>query len=90
MESIYESRRSDGARCIYINIKILKDWLSHSKDTNMDAHTNTHTHKKEGDLISLLIFFQGKKRRLKTGEDTQISLYKAMDPILLRGSKTGL
>jgi hypothetical protein len=41
--------------------------FSHSKVNTGDAHTDTqkHTHRQQGDLISLLLHFQNKKSRLK-------------------------
>jgi hypothetical protein len=33
---------------------------------------NTNTHRQQGDIISLLLFFQDKERVLIAGEDTQI------------------
>jgi hypothetical protein len=45
-----------------IHAKFNKDWCSHSKVNRGD----TQTHRQLGDSISLLLFFQNKKSRLKT------------------------
>jgi hypothetical protein len=64
-----------GVRCHDMHTEFHKDWFRQSqvhkgdtdkhKHTNTHTHTHTHTHTQEGDLTSLLLFFQNKERRLK-------------------------
>jgi hypothetical protein len=42
-----------------------KDLLIYSKINKDDKHTDSRTHRQKGDPISLLLFFQNKKSRLK-------------------------
>jgi hypothetical protein len=43
---------------IYAHAKFHKDWFKSSKfDCGGGVHIQTHTHRKQGDLISVLSFF---------------------------------
>jgi hypothetical protein len=65
MRGIYEGLRSDGLRYHDIHTKFHKDWFRHLKVDGADAHT--HTHRQQGDLMSLLLYFQYKENGLKNG-----------------------
>jgi hypothetical protein len=51
-----------GAQCIPSSIKI---GSSIQKVMGKGTHTDMQTYRQEGDLISLLLFFQNKESRLK-------------------------
>jgi hypothetical protein len=55
---IYEVRSWNGLRCRDIRTKFHKDWL-------MEGGLHTQIHRKQDDLMSLLLFFQNRESRLK-------------------------
>jgi hypothetical protein len=59
MGAIYEVRRWDGFTWHDIHTKFREDLFRLSKLTGGD----THTHRQQGDLIILLLFFQNKEIR---------------------------
>jgi hypothetical protein len=63
MVDIYEVRGVDWLSCRYVCAKFHKDWLRHSKFSG-EAHVKIETHRQQGDLISLLLFFKNKKNGL--------------------------
>jgi hypothetical protein len=60
MGGIYEVRRWDRLRCHDIHTEFLTDWFRHS---NVD--TEEYTHRQQGDLISVVLFFENKEGMLK-------------------------
>jgi hypothetical protein len=59
MGVIYEVHNLDGRRWH-------ENWLRHSSNIKGNTHTDSQTHRKQSDLISLLqFFFQNKESRLK-------------------------
>jgi hypothetical protein len=58
MEGMYEVSRSDGLRCHDTHTKFYKDWLRH---LIFFLRGYTHAHRREGDLISLILFFKIRK-----------------------------
>jgi hypothetical protein len=78
MGGVYKVRRSDGPRCHDIHIKFHRELFSHSK---VDSGGDTRAHRQQGDLISLLLFFQNKESRLKM--DLKETGWEGVDLILL-------
>jgi hypothetical protein len=60
---------SDGFRCHDIHTEFHKDWFRHSK---VDCGGDTQTHRQNGDLINLLLFFQSEERRTIKSESGRI------------------
>jgi hypothetical protein len=58
---IYEVHSSDGLRCHEIHTTSHKYWFRHSQ-LNRGSLTDTQ----QGDIISLLLFFQNKENKLKS------------------------
>jgi hypothetical protein len=54
-----------GLRCHGTHTKFHIDWFRHSK---VNRGTYMQTHRQQGDIISLLLFYQNKERRLKICE----------------------
>jgi hypothetical protein len=50
--------------CLDIHTKFHKDWFNHSK-VNRGGYSYRERHTQQGDLISLLLFFQNKDSGLK-------------------------
>jgi hypothetical protein len=66
MGEMYELCRSDGLRSHDIDTEYHEDWFSHSNVNKGDTHTDTQTHRQQGDLISLFLFLQNKESMIKT------------------------
>jgi hypothetical protein len=65
MTWVYEVRH-------HIHTKFHKDWFRHSEVVGrVEARTDTQIHEQQGDVISVLLFFQTKKRRLKEGGESK-------------------
>jgi hypothetical protein len=65
MEGIYKLRTWDGLRCHDIHTKFRKDWSTQSKVVT-EGYTDIHTHRQQGALMNLLIFFLNKESRPKS------------------------
>jgi hypothetical protein len=52
---------------IYVHTKFHKYWFRRSKADRRDTHTDTETHRRDGDLIGLLSLFKNKESRLTIG-----------------------
>jgi hypothetical protein len=55
---IYKVRRCDSLRWQDIRINFHEDRFRSLEIIRGDTHTGTHTHKEQGDLTSLLLFFR--------------------------------
>jgi hypothetical protein len=63
MSGIYEMRHCDGLSWYDIHTNFYKDWFSHLEDVRGDTHTD-HTHRQQGEFISLRLFFFQNIRKL--------------------------
>jgi hypothetical protein len=63
MGGICEGRSWDGLRCHDIHINFHKDWFTLTKVDGKGL--DSQTHRQQGELISLILFFQNKESRLK-------------------------
>jgi hypothetical protein len=67
MGGIYDVRRWDGLKCLDIIPSFIKTDSPIQKLIGGGGYTDRHTHtyRQQGDLISLLLFYQNKESRLK-------------------------
>jgi hypothetical protein len=68
MRGIYKVRYCDSLRWENIHIKFHEDWFRRLEVVR-GTNTHTHTHREQGHFISLILFFQNKRRRLKIREN---------------------